>query len=177
MGFDASQALRYSKDQVLAIPSILGVSEYAIWLYQTVNAPVSFSDVGQGTPNAPIRITVADGYRSYAAGDGYLNPMLEQEGTQTLVMVNGQLTAENLRLGPIVFPYTFLQFTGGIDPLLFQPPRGNNKHITSYIQVLGTGLATSGNYFVCKSIILDSGMSNISYQVELVAAGANVKVR
>jgi hypothetical protein len=173
---DASQGYRYQMDQSLAIVSINSVASYQVWLIQTTNNNVSFSDTNSAT-TVRTRITVgaSPGYSIYAPNDGYTNPMIEQpDDAQTITIANGQLTANRLLMGPLVFPYTYNNASGGWDPLLtFQPPRGAAKHVESVVQILGEGLATTGNYFKVKSIVLKQSLFTLSYQVELIAAGIN----
>jgi hypothetical protein len=175
MGFDASQSFRYSEDFTLAIPSILGVAPYQVWLVNIINDQISFNQTNSLRVETRKRILVADGYRSYAPNDGYLNPMIEQLDNRTIVISNGQLDADTLLLGPIVFPYILNGFSGGIDPLsTFQPPRSINSNQQIYIQILGNGLATTGNYFRVDTILLKESLFQLSYRVLLKSIGSNV---
>lgn len=165
MGFDASQALRYAADQALALPSILGVSQYAVFLITVSNDQVDINETDTQRLVSKKRIVIADGYRAYSSADGYLNPMLSQEEGEQLIISAGKLTANRLLLGPLVFPYTLNNFSGGFDPQLLQPANGGgNKQV--YIQIQGIGLSPSGNFFTIKELVLDQ-MSNISYSVVL----------
>ena len=166
MTFDASQALRYAMDFGLAVPSIVGVSEYAVYLVTIANDQVDINDTDNNRVVYTSRITVADGYRNYAAGDGFLNPIIAQENSEQLIISNGQLTSDKLLLGPLVFPYTLNSFSGGTDPIVFQPPLNNVSNLQVYIQIQGAGLSLSGNFFTVSSVKIDD-MSGLSYYVGL----------
>ena len=173
MGFDASQALKFSTDYTIAIPSILGVAEYPVYLVNITNGIVSHNDVGASRVRTDTRILVADGYRAYAAQDGYLNPVVKvipKVENQTIILAGASLTGLEVMLGPLVFPYS-LPLTGqsgGFDPSLFQPGNNsNNLNTQIYVHIFGLGLNKAvGNYFKVSEIVLQ-GMSNICYKVRL----------
>ena len=133
---------------------------------------MDINDVDTNRVVSITRITVADGYRSYAANDGYLNPMIEEISGEAITISNGKLTSQSLRMGPLVFPYTVpltingvSPISGGFDPKLLQPSIFNNN-LQVFIQIKGTSLAPQGNFFEIKDIEIDN-MSNISYNVLL----------
>jgi hypothetical protein len=147
---------------------VLGVSPYSATVITITNDQVDIDDTDGYRNITSTRVLIADGYRSYSSGDGYLNPILAQEDSQQLMISNGQLTANSLILGPIVFPYTCNGFTGGTNAQLFQPSIGANNNIQVYLQIQGAGLSPTGNYFdVDKIVICD--MSGLSYKVVLKA--------
>lgn len=164
--FDASQAFRYAMDKGLAIPSMLGVSQYSVYITTVTNDQVDINDVDSNRLVTSTRLLISDGYRSYAAGDGYLNPMIQQEMGEQLIISNGKLTANKLKLGPLVFPYTLNGLSSGIDPNLFQPAIGSNTNVSVYVQVKGLGLNPNTNFFTIEEIVID-GMDNLSYEVIL----------
>jgi hypothetical protein len=170
MGFDSSQALKYAEDNALAVPSILGIKAYPTYLITVYNDDIGFGDSDSGKSVTAQRLTLADGYRSYAAGDGYLNPIIKQLDGSQVILSNGMLTSNTLVLGPLVFPYDMAGITGGIDATLFQPASGsaNNKQI--YIWIQGVGLAPNGNFFEVKEVIIKN-MTNLTYKLLLVAVG------
>ena len=171
MSFDASQALRYSMDQGLAIPSIMGVAPYSATVITVTNDTIGFGDTDVSKVVSSKRLLIADGYRNYSALDGYLNPMLEQADGQNIVVSNAQITSNELMLGPLVFPYNLNGLSSGIDPTLFQPATGTNTNTTIYVQIQGIGLAPNGNYFRVTELVIDN-MSGLSYSVKLTAIGA-----
>lgn len=177
MTFDASQAFKYSMDFVLAYTSIIGVTPYQVYVVQIKNDQIDINDTDSARIVSSTRITVADGYRSYAAPDGYLNPILAQDKTkgEQLIISNGKLTANRLLLGPLVFSYTANNFSGGIDPQLFQPAIGSNNNLTVYVQIQGPGLSPTGNFFTIDEIAIDS-MSGLSYQVILKSNNLTVSI-
>jgi hypothetical protein len=164
-GIDASEAFRYAMDWGgLALASITSVSPYSSYVVQTISDLIDFDD--NSTPITTItRLLIADGFRPYAPNDGYLNPMLKQESGSQFTISQGQLTNNTLVLGPIVFPYTYNGFTGGVDTAIYQPP---TKKTSIFIQIRGPGLSTSGNLFNIKEIIID-GMAGLSYSLQLQA--------
>jgi hypothetical protein len=168
MTFDASQAFRYAMDFGLANASIVGVAEYNVYLITVVNDVIGFGDSNTSLATTAQRIVIADGYRSYAGGDGYLNPIIQQNNGQNIVLSNGLITANTLTLGPIVLTYFANNFAGGIDPVNFQPATGTNNNTQIYIQIGGPGLSPTGNFFQIKEVIIN-GMSNLSYQLLLIA--------
>jgi hypothetical protein len=173
MGFDASNAFKYSTDFVLAYASIVGVSPYEAYLVEITNDQIAFNDTSSGRVVSSTRILLADGYRSYAAGDGYLDALIVQEYGQQLVLSNGQLTTNILLLGPLVFPYTENGFSGGFDSTLFQPAIASNNNIQIYVQIQGPGLSPKKNFFEVKEIRLVD-MSGISYLAVLSASDRTV---
>jgi hypothetical protein len=168
MTFDASAAFKYQMDYMLAIPSILGVAQYKVYLVQVVNDQIDFNDTAASRVVSSTRLLVADGYRDYATPDGYLNPTIQQEFGAQLVLSNGQFVDAVLLLGPLVFPYTANGFSGGIDPLILQPAIGSNNNIQIYIQIQGLGLNPKGNFFDVKEIRI-ADMGNLSYYAVLSA--------
>jgi hypothetical protein len=129
---------------------------------------VAFDDVSTNRVIQETRLLVADGYNQFAPPDGYLNPMIEQENGQQLTISNGAITANTLKLGPFAFPYTYNNFSGGIDPIIFEPPNDGSNNIQLYIHIVGTSLSPKGNYFSIKRIMID-GMGDISYSLLLEA--------
>ncbi len=166
--FDASQCMRYAMDFMLAVPSVIGVSEYSIYLINVINDQIGFNDTSINEVITETRLLVADGYRTYAAGDGYLNPCIKQETGQNLVLSNGQLTTNKLILGPLVFPYTCNNFSGGLDSMIFQPPVGTNSNQQIFIQIRGNALSPNGNYFDVEEINI-ADMGGLSYYLVLKA--------
>ena len=166
MGFDASQSFRYAMDFTLAQTSILGVTPYSVYVIQIVNDQIDISDTDGYRAVTETRVLIADGYRPYSAGDGYLNPIVTQELGQQLIISNGQLTSNSIELGPIVFPYTQNNFSGGTDSQLFQPAIGSYNNVQVYVQLRGVGLAPNGNYFDVDQIVI-SDMGGLSYRVIL----------
>ena len=177
MGFDASQAFRYSADQMLAVPSVLGVAVYQVYSVIITNDQVDFGDTSVNRIVSKTRIVIADGYRSYAGTpDGYLNPLVKQPDGQTMVLANGQLSTNELLVGPLVFPYSLNGLTAGYDPLVtFQPPLVANSNTQTYLQIQGIGLSSTSNFFKIREIALGKGYdSNILYRLVVEATGINV---
>lgn len=166
MTFDASQALRYAADQALAVPSIVGVSPYAVYLVTITNDQVQFNDTGSSRAVLTERILVADGFRSYAALDGYLNPLITQMNGEALIISGGQILATNLVMGPLVAPYSYNSFVGGTDPQLFQPLQGSTANTQVFVQIKGTGLSPKGNWFAIKWVELDA-LRGLTFKVIL----------
>ena len=176
MTFDASQALRYAMDFGLATTSIIGVSPYAVYLVNIENGQISIDDTAGSRSVTETRLLIADGYRSYAStADGYLNPMLKQLDGQQLLISNGQLTANHLVLGPLVFPYNWNNFAGGVDATLFQPPIGANNNSAIYIQIRGPALSPFGNFFEVKHVIITK-MHGLSYRLLLQSTSSNPRL-
>jgi hypothetical protein len=165
--FDPSNALKYSIDSALAIPSILGICRYESYLITIANDRVKYNDPITNKMVVETRLLVSDGYRCYAPGY-YLNPMLKQNNGENVVLSNGQLTSNQLLLGPLVFPYCFNGCNYGIDPLSFQPAGQATNNVQIYIQIRGVGLSPKGNIFQVKEVKID-GMTTLSYYLELEA--------
>ena len=172
MTFDASQSFKYSEDFMLAFTSIIGRSPYEVFLITITNDQVDINDTNTNRVVTEQRILIADGYRSYAAGDGYLNPIVKQLDGQQLILSNGQLTSNHLMVGPIVFPYVWNNFSGGTDATLFQPPIGSNSNTQIYVQIRGPGLSPNGNFFEVKQVVLKN-MAAFSYRLLLEATSSN----
>lgn len=168
MGFDASPFNRWGMDYSLASTSISAVSPYSAYIIKIVNDQVDITDTDADRVVTESRILIADGHRWYAPGDGYLNPILEQEDGQQLIISNGQLTTTRLILGPLVFPYTTYFVSGGTDVNLFQPQIGSNNNVQVYVQVRGPGLSLKSNYFVVDRIMTED-MTGLSYKVLLIS--------
>jgi hypothetical protein len=175
MTFDASQAFRYAMDFTLAQTSVLGVTPYQVYLIQIDNDLVNFDDTTTNKQVTTTRILIADGYRNYAALDGYLNPIVTQENGENLVLSNGQIVANTIVVGPIVFPYTQNGFSGGTDAQIFQPPIGTNNNLQIYLQIQGVALSPSGNFFQVKEMKI-AGMSGLSYQLVCTATVTNPNI-
>lgn len=170
---DPTQNLRYALDFGAGpVTSIVGITQYQVWLINVTNDPIGFDDASNQRSVTQTRLTVADGYRTYAVGDGYLNPRVRQVDGEQLLISNGQITAQKLMLGPFVFPYTVNGFSGGIDPVKFQPAIGNTNSTEIYIQLRGPALSPKSNFFEVKKIVL-LGMNNIAYRLELEATLQN----
>ena len=166
MTFDASSAMRYAMDFTLAQTSIVGVTPYSVYVYQILNDQVDISDTDGYRVVLKERILIADGYRTYASQDGYLNPIVTQEMGESLLVSNGQITSNIIILGPLVFPYTANNFTGGIDTAIFQPPILDNNNIQVYVQLRGDALSPKGNFFDVDEI-KTADMGGLSYYVVL----------
>jgi hypothetical protein len=167
MGFDASQAFKYSTDFMLAVPSILGVATYQVNLITIINDQVNYDDPTNTRVATSNRITVADGYRDYSSGDGYLNPMVKDANGQTLVLSGGSIVDMEVILGPLVFPYYENNFAGGLDSGLFYPLLNTANNVQVFIQLMGPGLnEVNGNFFKVKEVVLNA-MSNIYFKLRL----------
>lgn len=164
---DPASIYRYQMDQALALPSILGVSQYQSYLITITNDQISSSDPSNQKVVVETRLTVADGYRCNVPGF-YLNPMVKQMQGEQIVLSNGQLTNNLLLLGPFVFPYCWRGCSFGTDPQIFQPASHKTSNIQVYLQIKGLGLSPKGNFFEIKEIKIDD-MSNLSYQLVLEA--------
>lgn len=170
---DPTQNLRYALDFGAGpVGSILGIRQYQSWLITVQNEQIGFDDSTSQRIVTQTRLLVADGYRSYSVGDGYLNLHVQQEDGQQLVISNGQITAQKLMLGPLVFPYFVNNFSGGYDPAIFQPALGTSNNKNIYIQIRGPALSPKGNFFEVKKMVI-KGMSNITYRLELEATLQN----
>ena len=161
-GFDPSQAFRYAMDFSLAVTNIVSVTPYSVYLINIVNDQVGLNDVDTNRVVTETRILLADGYRSYAPGDGYLNPIVTQNFGEELILSNAQITANLILVGPIVYPYFWNNFHGGTDSQIFQPPSNGKVNTQIYIQIRGDSLSTDGNYFDIKEI-KTKDMGGLSY--------------
>ena len=150
-------------DFTLAQTSVVGVTPYEVFLVEITNDQVSFDATDASRIVDETRILIADGYRSYAALDGYLNPIVRQENGENLFLSAGQLTSDMIAVGPIVFPYFWNNFSGGTDAQIFQPP-ANSTNIQVYIQIRGVALSPSGNFFDVKQMQI-SDMGGLSYKL------------
>jgi hypothetical protein len=174
MSFDASQALRYAMDQGLAVPSILGVCEYAVYLYTLSNDQIDLDHLTSVSSVSTQRILIADGYRSYAAGDGYLNPMVKEDSTSVLLGSNAVFTSKTVTVGPIVMPYNLNNLVSGYDPNTFAPPT-NSTNLQYWIQLVGPGILGGygqGSFYDINEIRL-SDMGNLSFYLIIKATGTN----
>jgi hypothetical protein len=165
---DASDPIRLANDYALLGRVMLGECPYAVWLYQITNDQISFADLPANPTITKTRLTVCEGYLSFAPGDGYLNPPVSQLTGEQLVLSGGALTDNIVKLGPLVFPYVSGQ-GGGINPQIFQNTSPNNEQL--YIQLTGPSLNANGNYFVVKQLVIES-MNNIRYWVLLQATSS-----
>lgn len=168
MSFDASQAFRYSMDFMLAQTSVLAVTPNSVYIVEVTNDQIGFNDTSAARITKETRVLIADGYRSYAAGDGYLNPIIEEPSGQSLVLSAGQLLNQTLQLGPIVFPYNWNNFAGGTDSNLFYPLVGSNKNVQIYVQIRGVGLALNSNFYDVDHMKI-ADMGGLSYYLMLNA--------
>lgn len=171
-------ALRFAEDYANAVDALLQETPYHTFLTIVNNSYVGIESLGNTTPSrTDLRITIADGYRSYLVqqgqDDGYLYPQIEQiSGLQNFAS-EGVLTSNVLVLGPLVLPYTLINgITGGTDPAQFQPSIGDPINNVSYwIWLVGPGINNSdnGNYYDIKEMKIDA-MNNINYYLVLQAA-------
>jgi hypothetical protein len=159
-------------DFTLAIPAIIGVAPYSIFVVTIANDQVDINDVATNRQVTETRILLADGYRDYAGGDGYLNPFIVQSEGNQLVLSHGQLTANTLKMGPLVPPYFWNDFAGGTDSAVFQPSIGSNNNLQVFVQIRGHELTLNGNFFEVKEIVIDTLMG-LSYHVMLEATASN----
>lgn len=174
MTFDASPAFRYAMDFTLAQTSVLGVSPYAVYVYSTTNAAIDLDDLASVSSSTTQRILIADGYRNYASGDGYLNPIVTEETTAILLGSGTVFSSKTILVGPLVLPYTANNFSGGTDPAVFSPPK-NATNLQYWIQIIGPGVLGGygqGSFYDITEIRL-SDMGNLSYYLILKATATN----
>lgn len=167
---DPSDALRVAADYGLLGRVLLGECPIAAYVVEMVNDQINFDTLPSITPTiTKTRITVAEGYISFAPGDGYLNPPIKQLSAEQISLSGGVLTDNMVVLGPLTFPYTSIG-PGGTDPNIFQPSITNGQ---TYVLLQGPGFnSTNGNYFEIKQIMLDD-MKHITYHVLLKATASN----
>jgi hypothetical protein len=170
MGFDPTPYIRYALDFGMVGVNVVGLKPYQVDLITIQNDQIGFNDVSTGRSVNVFRLLVADGYRFYAPGDGYLNPKVTQESGEQLMVSGGQLTSITIRLGPFCFPYNVNNFAGGKDPALFQPTSGQ-----VYVRIMGPGMAAEGNFFDVMKVATDN-MGNLTYYLILTATQQNPKL-
>jgi hypothetical protein len=166
--------------------ALVGFNPYQVWLVN-VNKQIGLqgqSNVARIVLNTRITIGPNDGYNILnisfnPTSDGYNNPIIKLENNKILTQSGGQLNATVLLVGPIVFPYNInplgynsISFIGGTDPSIFQPAHVNKKNSTTFIQVIGAGLATTGNLFRISEVEVDT--SGIFYHLKLFATGIGI---
>jgi hypothetical protein len=173
------QSFRVAEDTCNVNNCLIGECPYSVWLVTVTNDQISFNQTAVSRLVQIQRITIGgaplypNGYNNtLIPGDGYCNPIIKQDDNTVLTMANGQLNADKLRIGPICFPYLLDVFNGGTDPIIFQPARGQATNTQNYIQVLGLGLAPTGNLFRIER--LDVNMNGIFYHLVLTSAGISV---
>jgi hypothetical protein len=166
---DASDPLRLAADYSLLGRVMLGECPYAVYVVLITNDQINFNTLPTVPTLTPTRITVCEGYLSFAPGDGYLNPPIRQLSGEQLVLSGGALTDNLVSLGPLSFPYVSGQ-GGGTSPALFQPPSAEQQ---VYVLLQGPALnqTLAGNYFKVKQIVLND-MKNITYNVLLEATSS-----
>ena len=163
------QAYRLAEDKAQLASCLMGNNPYQANLITITNDQINFDDPVNTRIRNNRRITVADGYLSFAPYDGYLNPYVKSAKADTLVLSANTLTDMEAILGPLVFPYIIGTISGGIDSNVFYPLDGTNNNTQIYIQLIGPGLnTTNGNYFKISEIIL-SGMDSTYYHLRLTS--------
>jgi hypothetical protein len=177
-----TSALSYAEDFTNAVDCIISENTKSVYVVSIVNDQIGYDDSGASVVASTTRITIADGYRAYLASedtpfDGYLNPGMRQlSRSEVKFLSNGQLTTNMFLVGPICFPYTYNSFSGGLDPLaVFQPPIGSNSNLQVYLQIFGTGLPETNNFFAIKDIVLTGKgiQEGISYKLLVEACLVN----
>lgn len=170
--------LRAAADNGLQVVSQKSMNGYKIYLVNIIDDQINFDDTASARVRTDTRITVGQGFLSYAPGDGYLNPhiqyvtkgdFLSNFGNGTMALGGGALTDMEIILGPLVFPYVSEYQAGGFDPALFQPGPTAAANTQIYVHILGLGLnQANGNYFKVQEVAL-AGMDNVYYYVRLTA--------
>jgi hypothetical protein len=167
-------SLRMANDYATTATCVIGEAAYEVNLITIINDQINFND-SITTPGRTVsikRLTIADGYRGFVTPDGYMNVPVKQVDGEQLLLSGGIITNQLLILGPISFPYTAGHVSGGIDPNVFQPPRGSSGNTQIFIQLQGQSLSSNGNFFEIKQIML-SHMATVCYNLLLQATASN----
>jgi len=170
-----SDSLKYAEDMTNAVDCLLAQNRKQINYVAITNDAINYDDTNINKTTIISRLTIADGYRSYAPYDGYLNPGFEQISAENTVLSAGQLTDNLFLIGPFVFPYELNGVSGGVDPYLFQPSIGSNNNIQIYLQIFGLGLSPQGNFYKIKEIKLSGKgiQAGISYKLLIQSTQSN----
>jgi hypothetical protein len=171
-----ANALKYAEDMTNVVDCLLAQNRKKVNLVNIISDQINYNDTTTNKTVIITRIVIADGYRSYAPPDGYLNPRVElAKSVGILVSSNGQLTDNMFVVGSLVFPYTLNGFSGGLDPIVFQPASERASNIQTYLQIFGLGLSPTGNFFQIKEILLSGKgiQEGISYKLLIEATSTN----
>jgi hypothetical protein len=162
--------LRYAEDISNAVDCLVAHNMKKVFLVTIMNDAIDFQDNTKNKAAIQTRLIIADGYRSTAPGDGYLNPGVHQVKSNINVLSAGQLVDNTILVGPFCFPYERNNQWFGIDPIIFQPWLSNNN-LQVYLLIFGEGLAKNGDFFKITEIVISGkGMGdNISYKVKAEA--------
>jgi hypothetical protein len=172
-----SHSLRFATDQAEAAVSSIGLHPYKVNLITIKNDQISFDQIDTSKITTTQRITLADGYRCWDFGDGYLNPQVVFSNSSTVVLAGGQLTNNKALIGPLVYPYNYGGISAGYDPIttFFPAIIPGTTNVQIYVQILGRGLATSGNYYKITEIVFHNKelTENVSFKLKVESIGAD----
>lgn len=157
--------IRFATDSGQGILAQKEMSSYQCSLVQIFSPTVSFDDSAGGTRlETPLYVGAPIGPN--------LNPhiqyLVKMDNNGVSVLSAAALTEMELMMGPIVFPYTVGNVSGGYDPSIFNGTINKDSHLNVFVRIKGIGLnPDNGNYFKVKEVVLN-GMDSTFYYVKLI---------
>lgn len=152
--------LRFAEDYGNVADCIVNDNPFEVYLVTITQNPRVRTDT---------RLTIADGYRSYAP-NGFLNPHIRQVTAKEALQSGGRLNTKDYCLGPMVYPYNMNGITGGFDIINFDP---NIKGQTTYIKLVGLDTPSTGLYCKKAFSLADNGTW---YKIYLSNSGTTLPI-
>lgn len=164
-------ALRYAADQSLSVVDrYLGLNRSKVTLVLVENSGIDVFGEGGTKSRTDTRLSLGDGYVSTISFDGYINLNLEEVKSKDVFLSGGLLQDKDYVLGPIVFPYTYCQTSGGFDLGNFLPSKEEDTDIQLYFYIENSTFP-NGAYFKRLYTETDEGLT---YKVYLRNVGFNL---
>lgn len=164
----STDQLRYAEDQCNVADCLLSNNPYHVYLTVITTAGSPRPGVTGTRVRTDTRLTIGQGFLSFAPEDGYLNPAFVRRDGMQVVLSGGRLQDVEYLVGPIVYPFAVGSITGGFDTSNFQPTVdiGNTQ---VYIHIFGPGLdQVNGSYFQIKEIQTET---DIFYHLVITSTG------
>lgn len=167
--------LRYAMDVGLGVPGLLGINPYSCYLTTQMNEQSNVDNfVAQTVATRTDTLITVGNTPQLNNPDGYYNPQVVDAEEQQLIVSQGALVNNLIKMGPIVLPYSIqypplVSISGGTDPSVFYQAISQSQTEAYWVWIQGEGLnAQNGNYYLVKSVRLEA-MHNLCYWVMLEA--------
>lgn len=159
---------RWAEDQCNVVDCLQGQNLKKVQAVYITGDQVQFDDTGASRVVTTQLITIADGYRSYSQGDGFLYPRVNQKSGKVSRLAGAELSHNEVLVGPICFPYQVNTMSGGLDPVaVFQPTVGS-----IHLQITNIGFPSDISFFSIDEVMLTGKgiQEGISYYLKCKGA-------
>lgn len=144
-------SIKYAADQALSVPNVLQLRPYTITI-KTITW--TGETVGEGTSTTTSQVIT---------NANNINVRFRQVDKRDIALSGGILKDQDVKIGPIVFPYSITGVgSGGTDPTVFSPTSNNVSEV--YINITGPNMPSNGSNY---KKIYDTTERNVLYRVFL----------